>query len=131
MTTTNDTTEQAGTIQEGHTMDGETLHETATSGRLGLEAIRRAEAGQEGDRTPVMLRTVGAFSYCLDTTGMLWIMEHKGDNAFHEPVKLSPQETARLFRFFLPIALEQIRDWGKLLDSGKEYDKARETESAE
>ena len=108
----------------------EALHETARSGRLGLEAIRGAEAGQEGDGTPVMLRTFGAFSYCLDTTGMLWIMEDKGDNAFHEPVKLSPQETARLFRFFMPIALEQLLDWGKLLDSGKEYDQARETPPA-
>ena len=124
MTTEHDTTEQGGKVQKDHTMDGETLHETARSGRLGLEAIRRAEAGDEGDGTPVMLRTFGAFSYCLDTTGMLWIMEDKGDDAYHEPVKVSPQETARLFRFFMPIALEQ------LLDYGREYDQAKETPPA-
>ncbi len=107
-------------------MDANTLYEEARSGRLGLEAIRRAEAGDEGDGTPVMLRTIRGFSYCLDTTGMLWIMEERGDDAgYHEPVKVSPQETARLFRFFMPIALEQLLDWGR------EYDKARETPPAE
>ena len=125
MTTEHDTTEQGGKGLEDCTMDGETLHEEARSGRLGLEAIRRAEAGQEGDGTPVMLRTIRGFSYCLDTTGMLWIMEERGEDAgYHEPVKLSPQETARLFRFFMPIALEQLLDWGK------EYDQARETPPA-
>ena len=131
MTTTNDTAEQAGKIQEDHTRDGETLYEEARSGRLGLEAIRRAEAGDEGDGTPAMIRTIRGFCYCLDTTGMLWIMEERGEDAgYHEPVKLSPQETARLFRFFMPLALEQLLDWGKMLDSGKEVDQARETPAA-
>ncbi len=107
-------------------MNGETLHEEARSGRYGLEAIRRAEAGDEGDGLPAMMRTIGGFTYVLDTDGMLWVMEKDtGEGApYKEPVKLSPQETARLFRFFLPIALEQ------LLDYGKAYDEARETPPA-
>ncbi len=133
MTTEHDTTEQGGKVQEGHIMNGETLYEEARSGRRGLEAIRRAEAGQEGDDTPAMLRTIGDVTYILDTGGMLWITEKDtGEGAgYQEPVKLSPQETSRLFRFFLPIALEQLLDWGKLLDSGKEDDQAREAEQAE
>jgi hypothetical protein len=127
MTTTDDTTEQGGTVQEDHTMDANTLHETARSGRYGLEAIRRAEAGDEGDGLPAMMRTIGGFTYALETGGTLWIMEKDpGEGALYkEPVKVSPQETARLFRFFMPIALEQ------LLDYGKDYDKARETPAAE
>ena len=128
MTTTNDTAEQTGKY---HTMDGETLHETARGGRLGLEAIRRAEAGDEGDGTPVMFRTFGNLTYALEAGGMPWIVEERGEGAgYQEPIKLSPQETARLFRFFMPLALEQLLDWGKLLDSGKEYDQARETPPA-
>ncbi len=127
MTTTNDTTEQAGTVQEDQTMDANTLYEEARSGRRGLEAIRRAEAGQEGDDTPAMIRTIGDFTYALDRSGMLWVMEKDtgGDAPYKEPVKVAPQETARLFRFFMPIALEQLLDWGK------EVDQAREAKPAE
>ena len=56
-------------------MDTNARHDATRSGRLGLEAIRRAEAGQEGDDTPALLRTIGDFTYILDTGGMLWIME--------------------------------------------------------
>ena len=35
MTIEHDTTEAGETLQEGHTMDGKTLHETATSGGTG------------------------------------------------------------------------------------------------
>ena len=104
----------------------EALYETTRGGRLGLEAIRRAEAGQEGEGTPAMFRTFGNVTYALDTNGMLWIVEEQGEGAgYQEPVKLSPQETARLFRIFTPIALEQ------LLDYGREYDKVREAKPAE
>ncbi len=132
MTTEHDTTEQSGRAQEGHIMNGETLYEEARSGRRGLEAIRRAEAGQEGDDTPAMLRTIGDVTYILDTGGMLWITEaNPGEGApYQEPVKIPPQGVARLFRFFLPIALEQLLDWGKLIQ-GKEVDQAREAEQAE
>ncbi len=107
-------------------MNGETLHKEATSGRRGLEAIRRAEAGDEGDGTPVMFRTFGNLTYVLETGGTLWIVEKRGEGApYHEPVKIPPQGVARLFRFFLPIALEQ------LLDYGREYDKARGAGPAE
>ncbi len=127
MTTQHDTTEQGGTVQEGHTMDANTLYEEARSGRRGLEAIRRAEAGDEGDGTPVMMRTVGDFTYVLEHGGMLWVMEKDTGEAapYKEPVKVSPQEVARLFRFFMPIALEQLLDWGR------EVDQARETKPAE
>ncbi len=112
--------------------DSPSKYEEARNGRSGLEAIRRAEAGNEGDGTPAMIRTIGDFTYALETGGMLWIMEKDaGEGAgYHEPVKVSPQETARLFRFFMPIALEQLLDWGKLLDSGREHDQARETPPA-
>ena len=106
-------------------MNGDTLHETARSGRYGLEAIRRAEAGDEGDGTPTMMRTFGTFTYVLETGGKLWIVEEKGEGAGHqEPVILSAAETARLFRFFLPIALEQILDYGKAYDEAKAAEQA-------
>ena len=110
MTTTNDTTGA-----------GDTLHEETRSGRYGLEAIWRAEAGDEGDGLPAMMRTIGGFTYALETGGTLWIMEKDpGEGALYkEPVKVSPQETARLFRFFMPIALEQLLDYGKAYDEAK------------
>ena len=133
MTTKHDTTEQVEKIREDRTMEmewvhqtAERLHEQARSGRLELEAIRRAEAGDEGDGTPAMIRTIRGFTYALETGGALWIVEEQGEGApYHEPIKLPPQETARLFRFFMPIALEQ------LLDYGREHDQAREAEQAE
>ncbi len=91
MTIEHDTTEQAGKIQEDRTMDANTLHEQARSERLGLEAIRRAEAGDEGDGTPVRFRTFGNLTYVLETRGTLWIVEKRGEGApYHEPVKIPP-----------------------------------------
>jgi hypothetical protein len=59
---------------------------------------------------------------------MLWIMDaDTGEGApYKEPVKVSPQETARLFRFFMPIALEQLLDWGRAYDQAKETPPAGE-----
>ena len=78
-------------------MNGNTVHEEARSERLGLEAIRRAEVGQEGDGTPVMFRTFGNLTYVLETGGTLWIVEKRGEGVpYHEPVKIPPQGVARL-----------------------------------
>ncbi len=111
-------------------MDANTLYEEARSGRYGLEAIRRAEAGDEGDGLPAMMRTIGGFTYVLENGGMLWVMEKDtGEGApYKEPVKLSPQETARLFRFFLPIALEQLLDYGRAYDEAKAAEQAPDLE---
>ena len=109
-------------------MDTNARHDETRSGRLGLEAIRRAEAGDAGDGRPVMARTVGDFTYILEHGGMLWITEKDtGEGAtYQEPVKLPPQEVARLFRFFMPIALEQLIDWGRAYDKAKEAPPAGE-----
>ncbi len=107
-------------------MNANTLYEEARSGRYGLEAIRRAEAGDEGDGLPAMMRTIGDFTYALETGGTLWVMEKDtGEGApYKEPVKVSPQEVARLFRFFLPIALEQLLDYGRAYDEAKAAEQA-------
>ncbi len=113
-------------------MNGETLHETANSGRYGLEAIRRAEAGDEGDGLPAMMRTIGGFTYALETGGTLWVMEKDtGEGALYkESVKLSPQEVARLFRFFMPIALEQLLDYGRAYDEAKAAEQSADAEQS-
>ncbi len=88
MTTTNDTPEQGGKVQEGHTMDTDTPH-----GERQTLAVPR-------------MHQIGGITFFLNRTGSLVLDERDGRRPL---VKLTPQEAHALLTFLrLPGVAELI-----------------------